>query len=148
MSVINWSDSNCKVSEHFTVRECLWLPQWNRMATEADGLTNDVKANLFRLCNKMDVVREQLGASVTVHCCFRPTEYNKLVGGAAHSSHMTGEAIDFDVQHLNCDDARNLILKLHLLDTLEMRMEDLPHSSWVHLDIGKVGASGHRFFKP
>lgn len=145
---INWSDSTAKVSEYFTVKECLWLPQWSRMASEADGLDSTIKSNIARTCSRMDVVREALQAPITVHCFYRPEAYNKLVGGASNSSHLHGLACDFHVAKMSCDAARALILKLNLLEHFEMRMEDLEGANWIHLDIRPVAPGGHRYFKP
>ena len=144
---IDWAKPNSKVSKYFTVKECLWLPTWNRMATDADGLSEIIKENLIELCTQMDLVREALHAPLTVHCCYRPEEYNKLVGGALNSAHKTGQAIDFDASG-NCDTTRAQILQLDLLSKLRLRMEDLPASSWVHLDTRPPSSEEHRFFKP
>lgn len=145
---IEWSNPNSKVSKYFTVKECLWLPQWKRLANEADGLSDLIKENLIELCKQMDEVRVALAAPLTVHCCYRPEAYNKLVGGAKNSAHKSGQAIDFDAAGASCDDIRKKILELKLLPTLRLRMEDLPASSWVHIDTRKPSAESARFFKP
>lgn len=144
---IDWTNPKEKVSQFFTVKECLWLPQWSRMATEADGLTDEVRVNLFNLCHKMDVIRDKLQGSINVHCCYRPAAYNELVKGAKNSSHKFGQALDYSLAATNCDDVRATILKLDLLNKLELRMEKLPGSNWVHLDTRAPGPGG-RYFTP
>lgn len=153
MDNIDWTDPTSLVTPHFSVHNMLFLPQWNRLANESDGLDDDVKANLIDLANRMETVRESLGGNpIRVHCCLRPTLYNALpsVGGAADSSHIANTgcaAMDWD-NGLNCDDVRQKILDLGLLDSLNMRMEDSPGSNWVHLDT-RIPLQGHnRFFKP
>lgn len=143
---IDWTNPSCKISKYFTVKECLFLPQWNRLANESDGLNDEVKENILSLAEKMDEIREFFNVSISVHCWLRPTEYNTLVKGAKSSCHLTGKAIDFHVKRLDCDETRQKILDEGLLDSLELRMEDLPGSSWVHLDIGFP--KPNRFFKP
>ena len=137
------------VSSFFSVRECLWLPTWGRMATEADGLTDEIKANLVALCNKMDQVRAWFGQSVNVHVTYRPLKYNQEIGGALHSMHSVGSAMDFNIVSVDCDTARKMIMDSSMLVAWDMRMEDNPPGShWVHLDCKEVPAGGHRYFIP
>lgn len=148
---IDWSNPDCKVSQHFTVKEMLWLPTWHRMANEQDGLDDKVKANLIDLAKSMDIVREYFGKSINVHVTYRPLEYNKAIGGALHSAHSEGGAMDFDVVGMNCDDARKKINDDGMLEKWQMRMEDisaLASRNWVHLDRRQPAVGGHRFFKP
>jgi uncharacterized protein YcbK (DUF882 family) len=143
---IDWTKPNSKISQFFTVREAIHLPQWNRLATEKDGLGPAQKANLVMLMVVMDKVRTFFGKPIVVHCCFRPYAYNALVGGAPKSAHIAAMAIDFHVAGLDCDEARKLLLPK--LEEWGLRMEDLPGSSWVHLDMRPVPKGGTRFFKP
>jgi uncharacterized protein YcbK (DUF882 family) len=145
MAEIDWTDHKAKVSEHFTVHEALWLPTWSRLANEADGLTAEVKSNLVIMFKKMDVIRNYLGKPILVHCAFRPPAYNKLIGGAAKSAHLTGAAIDFHVKDLDCDKVREMLECC--LEAWNLRMEQLPNSNWVHL--GNDYSEGKtRYFKP
>lgn len=144
---IDWSNPASQVSQWFTVKECIWLPKWDRLASESyinDGLTEDVKFALYALCNQMDHIRNFIEAPLIVHCTFRTVQYNQLVGGAEHSSHIKGEAMDWHAEGLDCDKVRELLIPS--LESLGMRMEDRPGSNWIHTDISKV--ISHRFFKP
>jgi len=144
--MIDWTNPDCKVSNYFSVRECLWLPTWNRMATEDDGLNDDIKDSLVKLCTQMDLVRDFLGQPISVHVTYRPEEYNKLIGGASNSAHKYGQAMDWSIVGDNCDDLR---AKLEpQLEQWNMRMEKLPGSNWVHLDIRELAPGGNRYFKP
>lgn len=136
------------ISKHFSMHEALYLHQWDREATAEDGLTEEVLNNLKDLFAKLDQVRDHFGAPIIVHCAFRPTEYNKLVKGAKNSPHLYGMAVDFHIQDLDCDDVRKRILDDKLLETLNMRMEDMPGGDWVHLDTRAPSSPSHRFFKP
>lgn len=144
--VIKWDDPKCMISLHFTVKEALWLPQWHRLANESDGLTDEIKENLITLCQKLDIMRNFFDKPINIHVMFRPPEYNKLIGGAKNSSHCLGKAVDFDIIGLDCDTVRKMIMDANKLEEWKMRMEDLPGSPWIHLDITPIIA--HRFFKP
>ena len=143
---INWDDPTAKISQHFTVKEALWLPSWNRMANASDGLNDEIKNNLVVLFNKLDSVREYFNKPMIAHCAYRPPAYNSLVGGAAKSSHMLGRAFDFHVQDLDCDIARSKIMSDHKLEIWNLRMEMNPGGNWLHLDNSWAG--GIRYFKP
>jgi Peptidase M15 len=148
---IDWTNPQCKVSVHFTVKEMLYLPTWKRMANEADGLNDVIKKNLIDLAKAMDIVREHFGKPINVHVTYRPAGYNKAIGGAMRSAHSDGQAMDFDIPGINCDDVRKSINDAALLEIWNMRMEDisaLTSRNWVHLDRRILASGGHRFFKP
>jgi phenylpyruvate tautomerase PptA (4-oxalocrotonate tautomerase family) len=150
------------VSKHFTVKEAIWLPQWNRLANEKeDSLTQDAKDALVKLFTEvMDEVRELIEKPITVHVAFRSPDYNVLIGGARLSIHMARKYDDGNLAAAcdwsadmgkgsigaNCD-ALKEILKPKL-ESMDIRMEDNGvGASWIHLDDRKPGPGG-RFFKP
>jgi uncharacterized protein YcbK (DUF882 family) len=145
-NALDWSNPQSKVSKYFTVRECLWLPSWNRVANEQDGLNDTIKENLIDLCKSMDVVRDYIESPIIVHVTYRPIEYNKAIGGALHSAHSDGKAMDFHVNGISCDDFRKKIVDEGKLDDWEMRCEDASGTNWVHLDRAPVKIK--RFFLP
>ena len=144
---MDWTNSNEKISPHFTVKDALWLPSWNRLANEADGLTDDVKANLLDFfSNYMEKVRDALGP-IIVHVSYRPAAYNKLIGGAMHSAHSDGKACDFHCANQGINESKDIILKLDLLEKLQLRMEkNTP--TWLHIDCRELKPGGNRFFLP
>lgn len=135
------------ISKYFTWKEAIFLPRWNRMASDEE-LTPEVRNNLTVLFTKLDKVREHFGKPIKIHVAFRPKAYNALIGGARNSAHLYGLAVDFSIQGVDCDAARQSILGAGLLESLNMRMECLPGSNWVHLDIREVPHGGNRYFKP
>ena len=75
---------------------------------------------------------------------WRPKKYNDLIGGAKKSWHITGGACDFTCFGISADKIREILEPY--LDDLDLRMEDLPGSNWVHLDDKET--DGARFFRP
>ena len=139
--MIDWSDPKAKISKYFTVGEATWLPSWGKYHVPSEQEC----ANILKLAQAMDKVREIVKSPIKVHVWIRPEGYNKQIGGAVNSAHITGEAVDWDCMQ-PCDETRTRLITY--LGELGLRMEDLPGSTWVHLDIRPPGANGHRFFRP
>jgi len=82
------------LSEHFTLEE------FEHSSTAiANGIDNHCPTtlipNLVNLCNQvLEPLRQHLGTPVIISSGYRCPELNRLVGGAANSQHMTGEAAD------------------------------------------------------
>lgn len=134
---IDWTNASCKVTEHFTVGDCLTLHAWNRLATEEDGLTDDGKEKLIILCQKMEEIRLFLNCPINVHCTYRSPEYNtKVVGAIANDVHAQFLAIDFDTNGHHTIDELHALLE-PVLEQYGLRMErNTP--TWVHLDLHPV----------
>lgn len=143
-----------QVTPHFSWAEVLYLPKWSVWHEP----TEEERANLTKLCLKMEQVRELLGEAINVSCAIRPSyvqapgtfyngkNYNILIGGAANSAHIKGLAMDFTVSRMTCDEAR-----MHLepqLEALNLRMERKSGSGWVHLDLYPVLPGHQRYFTP
>jgi hypothetical protein len=143
---IDWTDETCQITPHFTVKDALWLPTWNRLANEADGLNDGIKNNLIDLyTNCMEPLRDLLGP-IIVHVTYRPEAYNKLIGGAPASAHMLGKACDWHASVHSINEAKDLILLHDMLNKLNVRMES-GTMSWIH--IGNDYTPGHnRVFLP
>jgi uncharacterized protein YcbK (DUF882 family) len=141
---LDWNDPNSLLSQYFRVHEALYLPTWGRLATEDDGLTDEIKENLLDLCSKMDQIREFLGFPMNVHCMYRPPSYNLVIGAPENDVHSLGQAVDFDCNpDLTIDEIRDKVLPV--LDKYNIRMERNT-STWIHLDTHPVGNA--RYFYP
>lgn len=134
---IDWTDGTAQVTEHFTVADCITLHSWNRLANEQDGLTDDGKAKLVVLCQKMEEIREFLGCPINVHCIYRSPEYNqKVVGAIPNDVHAQFLAIDFDCNGTMTIDELHSKLE-PVLEQYGIRMEQNT-PTWCHLDLHPV----------
>jgi len=106
----------------------------------------DVYHNLIRVMSRLHWIREFFRQPIIITSGYRPILYNKDIGGARHSAHIRGMAVDFKIKGVDPDEARRQLLPL--LDHLNLRMEDLPGASWLHIDVREPTAFGGRFFKP
>ena len=125
---------------NFKWQEALYLPQWNIHVYPTEEQTD----NILALAHVLQKIRVIVNAPMMVQSWVRPPKYNVLIGGAEFSWHMTGGACDFRCPGISGDELREII-KPHL-ETLNIRMEDLPGASWVHVDNKET--NGARFFKP
>jgi len=117
------------------------LREWNIYAIPKRKSTLN---NIFEVGMVVDMIEEILGEKIIFTSFFRPKQYNIFIGGSKRSAHMYGKALDFKGTTLSADQIRAK-LKPYLVE-MGIRMENLPGSDWVHVDINKV--INKRFFKP
>lgn len=137
-------NDNVGESKFFSWKEALFLPQWNIVAFPDNEI---IKNNIESTALSMDRIRDFFGVPIRITSWYRPARYNRLIGGALSSSHITGLACDFMVQNMKSSDARK---KLYMkLVEFNIRMENLetPH---VHIDLKcDENLEPHkRYFKP
>lgn len=140
-TAINWENATRNITEHFLVGDAIALHSWGRLANSEDGLTDEGKAKLIVLCNKMEEIRKILACPISVHCMYRSPKYNqevvKVPEKYIHDVHSTFEACDFDANSKYTIDEVHSILE-PLLEQLGIRMErNTP--SWCHIDLHPVG---------
>lgn len=108
--------------------------------------TTAVRMHAAALAEAVSGLVDELGFIPVINSGFRTQAANKAIGGAAHSSHCTGEAVDLA-------DSKGALAKTLLdapgcLERHDLYMEDPGHTpGWVHLQT-RPTASGKRVFKP
>lgn len=135
-------------SKYFTWHEALWLPKYS-----CYHIPSDIeKENIIKTSLVMDKIREYLNSPIIVHIWLRPIlnnpnskfngqDYNILVGGAPHSAHKQGLAVDFHPVTMTCDEGRaKLISKLA---EFNIRTEK-DATTWIHVDL--FPPSPNRYF--
>jgi uncharacterized protein YcbK (DUF882 family) len=116
-------------STNFTWHDALWLPSIHRHATEKEAA--EFLQNIVKQALALDGVRNHFKSPVVVHCWLRPTEYNKLIGGAKNSAHLRGTATDFHIEGFTAEQVRKPLIGDK---TLYPGAGELG-VSWVHLDL-------------
>ena len=83
-----------KLSTFFTLEEMTRSPK-----ADAEGINNTPPVgdlvNLQTTAMRLDAVRKLLGKPILISSGYRSPALNKAVGGAATSTHLTGQAVDF-----------------------------------------------------
>lgn len=100
----------------------------------------EVRANIQRLANNLQVLRDWLGQPITINSGYRSPEYNKTIKGAASKSkHMEGIAADIVVKGRTPKQVYDEIERLISLGKMEQGGLKA-YSSWVHYDCRLIKA--------
>ncbi|MFB2980877.1 D-Ala-D-Ala carboxypeptidase family metallohydrolase [Microseira sp. BLCC-F43] len=70
---------------------------WGEMTKDCTRvpLTNQIVQNIYIIAKEFGEIREKAGSPLIVTSGYRPRSVNRAVGGASHSQHIQGLAIDF-----------------------------------------------------
>jgi zinc D-Ala-D-Ala carboxypeptidase len=97
-------DDDC-TPVHFTIAEAS-----DNCGKGAAGMPATVRTNLIRALWRAEAVRQRLGHALNINSGWRDAACNASVGGATNSDHLTGNALDLDVDSAGsyglCDIAR------------------------------------------
>lgn len=132
-----------KLSEHFTLAEMTHSGSASRRGIE-NIPDKAAIANMKRLCYLMEEIRSYFaGAPIRVTSGYRSPAVNKLVNGSKHSAHLTGRAIDFQIDgytpHCVATEIRKNKGVMEDIDQLILEF-----NRWVHIGIAPVGVAPRR----
>tara|TARA_R100001086_G_scaffold138050_1_gene72198 strand:+ start:4845 stop:5222 length:378 start_codon:yes stop_codon:yes gene_type:complete len=94
----------------------------------------DLVDNVQKLANNLQVLRDTIGKAVHVISAFRPSTYNKKVGGAKRSYHIKAMAADIRVNGMNPKEVKAVIEVLIAEGKMEQGGVGL-YKTFVHYDI-------------
>lgn len=143
--ITDFLDQKIGGSPYFKWREALYLKQWD---VHVFPETPAIYLNILEVVKKLDLIRDFLGRPMVITSWYRPEKYNTFIKGAFDSAHRYGMACDFICSSLGAQNIRDALV--HRLEEFDIRMENLPNSSWVHIDIRVTDgmAKEKRFFYP
>ena len=87
-------NSNAKLSEHFSLGE---FTKSNSHPEVYNIPSHEAIANMKRLCQWLEVLRERAGTPIRINSGYRSPQLNRKIGGVANSNHLTGCAVDIRV---------------------------------------------------
>lgn len=92
-----------------------WLSEFK--CKNGEWVPSSYMDNVTLLAKNLQVLRDYVESkhgerTITINSAYRPTAYNKKVGGGSKSQHLTAKAADIVVQGLNPRTVYNYILKL------------------------------------
>lgn len=125
------ADGNKQISANFKVREFRCKDGSDRILIDA-GFVRD----------KLQAIRNYFGAPVIINSAYRTPEYNKKVGGASKSYHMSGQAFDIVVKGHTPQEvaqcAQNLSISGIIHYNTFVHVDNRPVKYWARDNNGKV----------
>jgi Peptidase M15 len=84
--------------KHFQPHEVRFLGNSHYASGKAQGKnaipSKELRSNLVSVLEAADEARERLGSTIIILSAYRTPEYNKAIGGAKKSRHMSCDALD------------------------------------------------------
>lgn len=143
------SQPDIQLSSHFKLSEL--IQSQTALRRNLDNYPKDpaVIENLKALCIKvLEPVRVHYGKSITPSSGYRSPVVNGAVGGSKTSQHMTGEAVDFVVPGVPCDQVVQWIQKNLTYDQLILEYYNpAKGTGWVHCSYRRQGTNRKQFLR-
>ena len=79
---------------------------------DGSHVPDDLMDNVRLLCENLQVLRDELNRPIRVISGYRSPKYNRRIGGARRSQHMTAKAADIRVSGMSPQEVRTVILRL------------------------------------
>ena len=120
-----------KVSTHFDKEEF--------DCSDGSEMPLEVLNNVFELALQLEVVRAHFNAPVPINSAYRSPVYNRSVGGAVNSLHLSGKAADIVLEGVTPDevaDAIDFLIEVGLMKEGGLGRYD----TFTHYDIRGVKA--------
>lgn len=83
-------NSNYNVSKHFKINEFA--------CKNGERVPPHYLINVLNLAKQLEIIRTHLGSPIVINSAYRTIDYNKKVGGAVASQHLTASAVDIVVK--------------------------------------------------
>lgn len=65
--------------------------------------------NIYRLANRLQVIRDLIGKPILINSGYRSPAHNQAVGGASQSQHLNGMAVDIVVTGMPAKELQSLL---------------------------------------
>jgi uncharacterized protein YcbK (DUF882 family) len=97
-------------------------------------LTETILRNIQELAKNLQVLRDEVKKPIKITSGFRDPSFNKKIGGATQSRHITGQAADLKIEGYTPKQVAAIIEKL--IASGKMKQGGLGiYKTWIHYDI-------------
>ena len=97
-------------------------------------LTETILRNIQELAKNLQVLRDEVKKPIKITSGYRDPSFNKKIGGATQSRHITGQAADLKIEGYTPKQVAAIIEKL--IAAGKMKQGGLGiYSTWIHYDI-------------
>jgi uncharacterized protein YcbK (DUF882 family) len=102
-------------------------------------LTETILRNIQELAKNLQVLRDEVKKPIKITSGYRDPSFNKKIGGATQSRHITGEAADLKIEGYTPKQVAVIIEKL--IAAGKMKQGGLGiYSTWIHYDVRGTAA--------
>ena len=102
-------------------------------------LTETVLRNIQELAKNLQVLRDEVKKPIKITSGYRDPSFNKKIGGATQSRHLTGQAADLKIEGYTPKQVAAIIEKL--IAAGKMKQGGLGiYSTWIHYDVRGTAA--------
>lgn len=103
------------------------------------ALTETVLRNIQELAKNLQVLRDEVKKPIKITSGYRDPSFNKKIGGATQSRHLTGQAADLKIEGYTPKQVAAIIEKL--IAAGKMKQGGLGiYSTWIHYDVRGTAA--------
>jgi len=97
-------------------------------------LTETILRNIQELAKNLQVLRDEVKKPIKITSGYRDPSFNKKIGGATQSRHITGQAADLKIEGYTPKQVAAIIEKL--ISAGKMKQGGLGiYKTWIHYDI-------------
>jgi uncharacterized protein YcbK (DUF882 family) len=97
-------------------------------------LTETILRNIQELAKNLQVLRDEVKKPIKITSGYRDSSFNKKIGGATQSRHITGQAADLKIEGFTPKQVAAIIEKL--IAAGKMKQGGLGiYSTWIHYDV-------------
>ena len=93
-----------KITENFALSEF--------RCKDGTDVPEELMDNVTLLCENLQVLRDHIGKPIRVISGYRSPKYNRRIGGARRSQHMTAKAADIKVKGMTPAEVKAAIVEL------------------------------------
>ena len=79
---------------------------------DGTAVPEDLMDNLHLLCENLQVLRDHVGKPIRIISGYRSPKYNRRIGGARRSQHMTAKAADIKIRGMSPAEVKAAIVSL------------------------------------
>ena len=101
---------------------------------DGTDVPDELMDNLKELVENLQIIRDYIGKPIRVISGYRSPRYNRRIGGARKSQHMTAKAADLRVSGMSPRELREVIIKLIKEGKIKKGGVGL-YTSFVHYDV-------------
>ena len=115
-----------KLTENFSL--------WEFRCRDGTDVPEEYMGNVQELAENLQVLRDYIGKPITVISGYRSPKYNRKIGGARRSQHMTAKAGDLIVKGMTPDEVKDAIV--HLIKEGKMKKGGIGlYTHFTHYDV-------------